>query len=92
MRSSQAEISHLRAELDAEREAREDALGEADDLRNELRDARDMLEEAQDDLARARDGDGDRSARGGSKRELESLDRKVGDLEQVSCPSGQSLV
>jgi DNA repair exonuclease SbcCD ATPase subunit len=97
---TQAEISRLRDELDSEREAREELLGDQDELRNQLRDAQDMLEEAQDDLARLReDGRDDRSpARGDdsgafgdgrrgrdkeARREIEKLDRKVADLEQV---------
>lgn len=94
---AQAEISRLRSELDAERDAREDALGEADDLRNELRGTQDMLDEAQDELVRAREGDesnafGDRSGRGGGKRDVERLERKLGDLEQVSWTSAPSAL
>lgn len=58
-----------------------------------------MLDEAQDDLARLREEREDRSSvrgdessvsnarGGGARREMEKLERKVGDLEQVRTPS-----
>lgn len=60
----------MRSELAAEREAKEDALGDLEDLRRELR------------------GYQDQSSTRGGREEIESLRRKVEDLDAVcSFPS-----
>ena len=88
----QEEISRLRDELDAERDAREDALGEQDDLRAQLRELQNQLDEAIDQRDHHSNsnsvsvGDGRRGRDKEGRRELERLERKIGDLEQVRPP------
>lgn len=70
--ASQAEITRLRSELDAERDAREDALADRDDLSHQLRQAQDLLDETEDALATARE----------ESQGPGTFERKVSDLEQ----------
>ncbi|KAM0792032.1 hypothetical protein ACM66B_006259 [Microbotryomycetes sp. NB124-2] len=88
------EVERLQSELEAVRDAHDEALGDQDDLRNQLRDTQDALEEARDEIARLseervdnqssvveRD---DMSAIGSrtSSREVERLQARLRQLEQ----------
>lgn len=93
----QAEIFRLRAELDEEREAREELLGDQEDLRRELRQTQESLEDAEDELARVKQGGRDdsvvssrlsESGRGVNqlRRQTEKMEKRVVELEQVCTP------
>lgn len=69
----------MRDELDAEREAHEEALADQDHLRFQLQEATDRLEEAQEDIERLRDGKGSPDAGDSSAFGDQSRSRQLGE-------------
>ncbi|KAK4046105.1 hypothetical protein OIV83_006358 [Microbotryomycetes sp. JL201] len=88
------EFERLQAELDAIRDAHDEALGDQDDLRHQLRDTQDALEEARDEIARLSEeraenqssvvGREETSVSGtiASRREHERLQARLDELER----------
>ncbi|KAK4046670.1 hypothetical protein OIO90_006482 [Microbotryomycetes sp. JL221] len=83
------EFDRLQVELEAVRDAHEEALGDQDDLRNQLRDTQDALDQARDEIARLGQDREDRddlsSVVDGSRvrgREVDRLRERLLELEQ----------